>query len=216
MSRANLIPVFIAKLREHADFPIIVDWYEDFLGAKEFPITLAVDSEHRDVLEICANLFYASQETTSDVVFGSSDSGKAMKIISSVALFTSIDLILAEFVAGDVKEKLSDLFNDALFRLSLPRVTESRVLDRALLAFFAKIFVPLNIARVLGGRDSDAVADENVILALLVQNLHGAGLCSTDEQQRVVACLGVDADAVERFDASCPDAVRELLRAATA
>lgn len=216
MTEANLIPVFIAKMREHVDSQILVNWYEKFLSAKTFPITLDIASEHRHALEICANLFHASQETTGEIVFEKSTCEKPMVIVSSLALFTAIDLVLADFVKGDVKEKFSDLFNDALFRLCLPRASESRALDRALLAFFAKIFVPLGIAEILPGRDFAAVADENLILALLVQKQCDAGLCTRSELESDFACLGVDAAAVARFAAACPEPVRVLLRSAIA
>lgn len=214
MSELGLVSVFVQQLRRHIGSDIVAEWYEEFFATRGAPVRLAGDaSRSSELLEVCANLFFLSQEITNAVVHGKS-SHVAVDVANSVSMFSAIDAILHENFSGKQLEGLSTLFNDALFRLSVPPETENALLSRAMLEFLAKIHVPRCIALILDGRECCQIENEELIAALFAKKYAESGDCDEAALSEALGVLGVDIGAACSFRDTLAGPVKRLLDAA--
>lgn len=213
MSKLDVVSVFLQQVRRHTDSDILAEWYAEFLASRELPVRLPASSQDEALLGVCANLFFLSQEAADAVVRGES-SCSARDVANSVCLHSAIDAILHENFAGKQLERLSALFDDALFWLSAPREAESALLGAAMLDFVVKIHLPRSFALVLGGEECGPIENEKPVLALLARARVESGGFGDAALDEALAVLGVDIRTACSFHDALSGPERRLLDAA--
>lgn len=211
MSKLSLISVFLEQMRKHLDSDLVVDWYEQFLAKQNFTMELKDGIPHKDLLEICLNLFFLSQKMVNDLVYGIETGNMPMDVVSSLNLFSATDVILHEYLPEDLASALSELFNDALFKFSVPRENESRTLSTAILSFLAQVYIPLNIERIMSGMDYENIESEELFVALFCKKQLRTGLCTKEEFFGAMLCLKTTEEAADAFYKDLDDNRKLLL-----
>lgn len=191
MSKLNTVSVFLQQVRIHTDSDVLVEWYKEFLASRELPVQFVSVSRSEELLGICTNLFFLSQEVANAVVHGAG-SHSALEVANSVCMHAAIDAILHKNFAGKQLVQLSELFDDALFWLSAPRITENALLSRAMLDFVAKIHIPHSFTLVLGGEECSPIENEKPILALLAKMHAESGIFGDVALDETLAALDID------------------------
>lgn len=213
MSKIDIVSVFLEQVRRYTGSDILAEWYEELLASQELPIRLAAASRGEQLLEICANLFFLSQELVNTVVHRGSSSS-ALVVANSVCMYAAIDTILHDNFAGKQLERLSSLFDDALFWLSAPKETESALLSRATLDFVAKVHIPHGFALVLGGEECGPIENEKPVVALLSRKHVESGNFSDAALEEALSMLGVDISTASSFYDTLSGPERRFLDAA--
>lgn len=213
MSKLDIVSVFLQQVRKHTDSDILAEWYEEFLASRELPVRLPAASQNEALLGVCTNLFFLSQEAACEVVHGGGNRF-ARDVANSVCIHSAIDAILHENFAGKQLERLSALFDDALFWISTPRKTESALLCTAMLDFVAKIHIPRSFALVLGGGECGPIENEKPIVALLARMHAESGDFGDAALEEALAVLSVDIRTACSFHDALSGPERRLLDAA--
>jgi len=124
-----------------------------------------------------------------------------MEIVNSLNMYSSIGIILNNLIKEEnIREKISNLFNEALFRFSLPRSSENLILSKAILSYLTGLYIPLNLENILANRDVNPMEDENRILLILLNEYYARQICTEKEFNKAIRCLNIKSEEPEKLE----------------